>query len=208
MSRLKSRFRAVDPAGSPRRRLVTDPKRSEALTNPTVPKRESIPAARKRSPDLALLTLDDLRSYRRVLIQEENRISYWRRILHARLDLLSAGVTEGRGNARSLHQLLSNDRLDSGRQALISLLPVDDIPPLPELDRLWAREPAPGDAQDAAALVREMSQAERQISDYRKALHVRIAAATAELIARYRRSPADCLSALPMVPEQASPNES
>ncbi|MCY7373064.1 MAG: hypothetical protein LH461_05110, partial [Spirochaetaceae bacterium] len=41
----------------------------------------------QRAPELAPLALEDLRAYRQELITEESRISYWRRILQARLDL-------------------------------------------------------------------------------------------------------------------------
>lgn len=159
------------------------------------------------SPDYAHLALPALRAYRRTLIEEEERVSYWRRILQARLDLLNAGDVAGtRANAESLRRLLTGDRIDRGRQVLLNALPVDDFPPLPELNALWAQDPDPGDSAHTTRLVAELAVAERQLSDYRNALHRRLSMATGELIIRYRRSPLDCLTALPELPEQTPPS--
>ena len=40
------------------------------------------------SPHLADLTLPRLRAYRQRLTDEEDRVSYWRRLAHARMDIL------------------------------------------------------------------------------------------------------------------------
>src|SRR5947208_16164465 len=47
-------------------------------------------AVPERSPDFAHLSLDGLRRYRHALSDEEGRVSYWRRIIQARLDLVRA----------------------------------------------------------------------------------------------------------------------
>jgi len=44
----------------------------------------------ERSPDFAHLSLGGLRTYRQTLSAEENRVSYWRRIVQARLDVVRA----------------------------------------------------------------------------------------------------------------------
>lgn len=170
------------------------------------PRGTSIPAVLNRSPDFAHLDLAALRSYRRTLIEEEERISYWRRILQARLDLLGNRRLSGTGgNAVSLRRLLATEGVEEKRKALIDALPVHEIPPLPRLDQLWAQDPAPGDDEHVSRLLIELSKAERQLSAYRTALHRRLSAATGELMARYRESPRECLSALPEIPEQAAP---
>jgi hypothetical protein len=46
--------------------------------------------------------------------------------------------------------------------------------------------------------VQRLAVAERQLSEYRQALHRRIGDATSELIARYREEPNLCLTALPL----------
>ena len=79
----------------------------------------------------------------------------------------------------------------------VSVGPIEDIPPLPDLAQLWEREPRSGDATHNEALARDLAGAEIQLSAYRAALHRRITGATDELIARYREDPALCLLALP-----------
>lgn len=154
------------------------------------------------SDTFAHLTLVGLRSYRKALAQEENRVSYWRRILQARLDMVLAADPGQVGSMDNLRPVLTNERVGSGRTALIDVLPVEDIPPLPDLEELWDRHPRPGDAAYNDDLLEHLSKAERQLSAYRSALHIRIQSATNELIARYRADPAQCLSVLPLPPQR------
>jgi hypothetical protein len=153
------------------------------------------------SQDFAHLSLDALREYRRTLTAEEDRVSYWRRIIQARLDLLRAG-TLGTADGEHLRPVLTDRRVASGRTALVSVMPVDDIPPLPSLAELWDRRVEAGDTAAEAELDHDLAVAERRLSDYRQALHRRIADATGELIARYRAQPALCLTALPLPAER------
>ena len=158
-----------------------------------------------RSADYAHLSIDALREYRRALTAEEGKVSYWRRILQARLDVVVAGVSGGKAlDADHLRPVLTSERVGAGRQALIEVLPVDDIPPLPSLAELWDREVALDDEQAQESFQADLRLAEAQLSAYRNALHRRIAEATGELIARYREQPTLCLSALPLEPRRAS----
>ena len=169
--------------------------------------------ARRPVPELSgeydHLTLEALRAYRAALQAEESKVSYWRRILQARLDVVRQGRTRGGAgtlDAATLRPVLTDQRISSGRTALVEVLPVDDIPPLPALGELWERCVEPSDVAGVAALERDLSAAEQQLSRYRRALHERLAAATGELIARYRHEPGLCLSALPLpVPRRAGP---
>ncbi len=151
----------------------------------------------ERDPLLAQLPLPGLRDYRHALGQEESRVSYWRRILQGRLDTLRNDGTAT--DLDNLGAMLTDERVTRGRTALIQVVPADDIPPLPNLAELWART-----SQSAGAareeLIAELAVAEGQLSSYRAALHRRLAAATAELIARYREQPALCLDVLPSQP--------
>ena len=52
--------------------------------------------------------------------------------------------------------------------------------------------------RDQQQLETDLEHAERELSEYRHALHGRIAAANEELIARYRDHPLACLTALPL----------
>jgi hypothetical protein len=150
------------------------------------------------------LSLEGLRAYRATLAEEENRVSYWRRILQARLDVLRAGLAGGTArpvDTAALRPVLTDARVGAGRRVLVDVLPAVDMPPLPQLERLWDQQVDLADVPAAEAHERELARAERELSDYRAALHRRIADATGELIARYRESPSLCLSALPLVPE-------
>lgn len=149
------------------------------------------------SPEHAHLTLDALRDYRKALAAEESNVSYWRRIIQARLDVVRAGSDLVSDN---LKPVLTDERVGAGRQALVDVVPADDIPPLPDLAGLWDRQVDTGDEAAVAELAEALTDAERQLSEYRAALHVRLGAATSELIARYRDEPALCLTALPSQP--------
>lgn len=155
----------------------------------------------ERSVDFAHLSLDALRDYRRTLTTEEDTVSYWRRIIQARLDVLRAGAL-GTVDGERLRPVLTADRVASGRTAMVSVVPVADIPPLPNLADLWERRVSEGDTVGAAELDHDLAAAERQLSEYRSALHRRIEDATGELIARYREQPSLCLSALPLPRER------
>lgn len=153
----------------------------------------------ERSAAFSHLSIGDLRAYRQALAEEENRVSYWRRIIQARLDVVRAGEA-GAVRVDNLRNVLAEARLNSGRRVLITVLPVEDIPPLPDLAKLWEREPRSGDPNHNEALARDLAGAEIQLSAYRAALHRRITGATEELIARYREDPRLCLLALPAMP--------
>jgi hypothetical protein len=155
----------------------------------------------QRSGDYAHLTLDALRAYRKALSAEEGKVSYWRRIIQARLDVLREGKTATL-DADHLRPVLTDERVASGRAVLVEVLDHDDIPPLPNLAELWDRRVPAGDSAGEAALDKDLSVAEAQLSAYRAALHRRIGDATGELIARYREQPSLCLSALPVEPER------
>ena len=156
----------------------------------------------EKSAEHAHLTLDGLRTYRKALTAEESNVSYWRRIIQARLDLVRAGGTITSGD--NLKPVLTDQRVGAGRRALVEILPIDDIPPLPDLAGLWDRYVDPSDLAGVAALESDLDSAEQQLSEYRGVLHRRLAAATSELIARYRDEPSLCLAVLPTQPGRRS----
>ena len=151
--------------------------------------------------EYAHLGLHDLRAYRTALQAEEGNVSYWRRIIQARLDVVREGRTAGGTAALSaehLRPVLDSARVRAGRTALVQVLPVDDIAPLPDLAELWERRVADHDVDGLSALEQDLARAEGELSAYRAALHVRLGDATGELIARYRAQPGLCLTALPL----------
>ena len=177
---------------------------------PPAPAAPAVPTQRRkgeRRPEPVLseayahLSVDGLREYRRALSDEEHRVSYWRRILQARLDLVASGTTRRGVDHDRLTPLLTTQRVGAGRRALSAVTQADgDIPPLPLLEELWERQVEPGDDAGREAFEQDLRLAEHELSAYRSALHDRIGQATGELIARYRESPDLCLSALPLGP--------
>lgn len=157
----------------------------------------------ERVPELSHLDLEELRAYRGALNEEETRVSYWRRIIQARLDLLRAHTADG-GKLAQLTQTFTKAEVGRRRVALITVVPADDVPPIPDLEELWARTIDDPTDLDHDLLDRELSFAELQLSSYRQALHRRIGQATDELVARYREDPQACLIALPLEPRQVA----
>ena len=157
----------------------------------------------ERSTDFDHLSIGDLRNYRTALAEEENRVSYWRRIIQARLDVVRAGETGG-ARVDNLRNVLADAQLTSSRRALVTIMPIEDVPPLPDLAELWEREPRAADHAHNEILARDLSNAEAQLSAYRNALHRRITGSTDELIARYREDPGLCLLALPADQKEAA----
>jgi hypothetical protein len=163
------------------------------------------PTARRRtitnaeaSPHLADLDIPQLREYRHRLTEEEEKVSYWRRLTHARIDLLEAeSRTEGTLSMDDLVRVLGDTGAGRTRKVLLSVRASDALPDLPGLDDMWATEVDPHDADQVADAVRRLRDAEVQLTDYRRALHERIDEATAELIIRYRDNPSGALIALP-----------
>ena len=165
------------------------------------PRRPGARPTAARVPELAHLSLAELRVYRQEVTAEEGRVSYWRRILQARLDLL---VTDNDLDVVSrLRQVLTDGGGPVRRSALLAVLPADVVPPLPDLSSLWEAQPPAKDAAARQDLVDRLRAAERELSAYRQALHEGLDKATSELIARYAEDPRQALIALPLPPDPA-----
>ncbi len=161
-------------------------------------------AARKRArldvappepaPEFESLSLDDLRADRQALTDYETRVSYWRRILQARLDLVMTGEATTEGLA-GLADALADAPSITKRIARLSILPPDQVPPLPDLVELWRYQPET--EQDTYVYTERLREREQQLSEFRRTLHVKIDELQRELIARYRQNPSLALTALP-----------
>src|SRR4051795_2392216 len=79
----------------------------------------------ERSDEFSHLSLDDLRTYRRTLTTEEDQVSYWRRIIQARLDLLRAGTLRV-GDGQHLRPVLTEGRTTAGRTAMVNVVPAEE----------------------------------------------------------------------------------
>lgn len=163
------------------------------------------PAHRRRtittvstSPHLVDLGISELRQYRQQLTDEEERVSYWRRLTHARIDVLEAeSRADGVLSLDDLIRVLGDTGTGRTRKALLSVKASDPLPDLPALEDMWVSEVDPHDHEQLAYAVRQLRSAEKQLTDYRRVLHERIDEATAELISRYRDDPSAALLALP-----------
>jgi hypothetical protein len=142
------------------------------------------------------LSLDDLRDYRRTLAEEEEKVSYWRRLVHARIDVLEAEAHHERPlTMDELVRVLGDTGTGQGRTALVSVHAAEPLPDLPVLEEMWVTELDLHDSAAVADAARRLRTAEAQLTDYRRALHARLDAATQELIERYRQDPAAALVA-------------
>jgi Rad3-related DNA helicase len=142
------------------------------------------------------LSLADLRQYRRQLAEEEEKISYWRRLVHARIDVLEAEAHHERPlRLEELIRVLGDTGAGRTRSALVNVRAAEDLPELPVLHDMWVTELDPNDHDRVAEAVRLLRAAEVQLTDYRRALHQRLDQATKELIARYREDPRSALTA-------------
>ena len=142
------------------------------------------------------LSLPDLRQARTDLGNEETRVSYWRRIIQARLDVVLSESADG-DRVADLRRVLTDARSSVHRLAHIDVRPVDDVPPLPDLAEIWSRQVDRSDPVAFAKLEADLTAAEKELSTYRHELHRRIDLVTNELIARYREQPLLALQILP-----------
>jgi hypothetical protein len=164
-----------------------------------VPSRRRPVTAAVSSAELSGLGLAELRSYRDALSAEEDKVSYWRRLLQGRIDLLKAQAGSHRSlSLAELIRALGDTGTGRARRTLMRVpAPVElpDLPNLDELSRLWTADPQ--DPAEVADLIERMQAKEGRLSEYRHALHERIDAATGELIIRYRADPQAALALLP-----------
>ena len=118
--------------------------------------------------------LEDLRTLRESLREEEQRVSCWRQLVQGRLDLVRTALEGGHPSADDLASL--------ALEGLVS--------PLAGLEDLWDAPIAWDDPPALHRLERGLVEAEVKLSAYRRALHERIDACTAQLVDHYQRDPA------------------
>lgn len=144
-------------------------------------------------------SLSDLRAVRQELTDEETRVSYWRRIIQARLDIVQSDLPE-HDPVADLSRVLSEATVVRRRIVNLTVHPTDTVPPLPDLAEVWARHVDRADAAETRRLVKDLGKAEHDLSEFRRDLHRRIDQITSELIARYRQQPLLALQILPTDP--------
>jgi hypothetical protein len=182
---------------------------TEASHGPTGNRRIDRVLAENYLAGIANLPMDDVRSLRREAEQEETDLSYLRRLLQGRLDILRAeiarrsGATTGElvddlahiladeGTSASPHGLgryisAEPSRADSHRRHVEALVADVDLSNLAAHDELSLR-------RGVDALERE----EQEVSDKRRAVQGVMDACTAEITRRYRDGDADVSDLLP-----------
>lgn len=153
--------------------------------------------------DVTTLTLEQLRERRRDLSTRESHVSYWRRIIQARLDLLEDGVVAHGATKDGLHRVLTRRLGVNNRLGLLSVQP-SGPQPLAGLDHLWHRT-ITASPEESEELDAQLHQAEQELSRYRTELHDLIDETTSELIRRLHDDPGLVMSILPQRRERPSP---
>lgn len=133
--------------------------------------------------------LHAVRSLRESLLEEERQVSYWRRLVQGRLDLVRARL---RGEQPAPSILAGAEAARRGTAprrspAAVALQAPSADSPLRAVEDLWQRPVPWHDEAALASLERTLVDAETELSSYRRQLHGRIDICTGELIDRYRR---------------------
>lgn len=160
------------------------------------PKKRQRPTKAQPSLDqrFADLSLAQVRARRKALMAEESTVSYWRRLVQARIDLLTGHIKET-ADLSALSRILADSSSARVRVAHMTLLDPTDIPPIPDLVELWYDIEDPTVASDAALV--KLQAAEAALSAFRREVHRQLDQFTGELIARYHQDPSLAAAALP-----------
>lgn len=141
------------------------------------------------------MALDELRRRRDAVREQEEGLSYRRRLLHAQLDLVeAAAAAEDQAELDAvLAETLSDGPGSSGGD--IRAVEVEDRPDVGDL------EPLPDDLvdlsdEDREALLARLREQEQDVSSRRRTLLDELDALQDELVRRYRRDGVDARSLL------------
>jgi hypothetical protein len=150
--------------------------------------------------DPTLLPLDELRALRSHLLGEEDAVSYVRRLVQARIDLVDAELRRRRLNdeavtPEALSGILASRLTGGPARPPRPAVDASEHPLAVEFDdlctRLGAAEPSALTDSQLASLRDELRSFEQARSVERQALFQRIDALSAELVHRYREGEAD-----------------
>jgi hypothetical protein len=145
-----------------------------------------------RDPAFEPLTLAQLRVVRQALVDEVERVAYWRRVLGVQAG--AARVTQ----VKEMTRALSDARSSPQRMSLMPGGP--EVPRrLPDLVELYSRAMTPGVEAPDDGVSDDMADADTALSDYRTELQGRADRVTTQIIVRYRESPDLALLLLPSV---------
>jgi hypothetical protein len=145
---------------------------------------------------LRLAPLAGLRALRKELREEEQQVSYWRRLVQGRLDLAQAALAGDQPSVEKLTTIASGHRPHPRRNGAPRRSPcfaefVSGIQDrrLVSLAAAWDTQIPWDDRERLRNVEATLEEIERELSERRRVLHERIDACTAELVDRYRRDP-------------------
>jgi hypothetical protein len=157
--------------------------------------------------DIDEIELDELRERRQMAVDVEKELSYYRRLLHGRLDLLRferrrRSGEESRTLIESLAEILSDPTRGDGHDPRRTILDTD-LPPMPETgrrevdavlgDHVLANLDTVDDDGIAAALG-TVQAIEREISDKRHQVQQVADLLSAQIAERYRSGTSESIS--------------
>ena len=166
--------------------------------------------ARGDLSDLSTRSLEEIRALRAECNRVETKVSYLRRLVQGRLDILVRELrqrSEG-GDSTDLPALVENlpeilaDNVHApGHERLVTNLHPPDIDEITaDLDVLAGTKALGSLSElsdaDVRALAERLSSVDREVSDQRRALHRRIDLLSAELTRRYKAGEATAETAL------------
>lgn len=144
---------------------------------------------------LRLEPLAGLRALREALRQEERQVSYWRRLVQGRLDLARAALGGDQPSASRLSATTVRERSNGRRSPAFPRFADGAMDRrLADLAGLWDTPIPWDDPEQLRQVERNLVTIEAELSRYRRELHERIDACTAELVGRYRRDPGELRS--------------
>jgi len=158
---------------------------------------------------LATLPMDEVRQLRKEAEQEETDLSYLRRLLQGRLDILRAELGRRSGTTTgdlvdSLPQILADEGTTSSPRGLgrhIAAEPSRADSHRRHVEALVAdvdlSNPAAHDEASLRRAVEALEREEQEVSDKRRAVQGVMDASTAEITRRYREGAADVSDLLP-----------
>ena len=129
--------------------------------------------------------LDELLARRTVLRRHEEQLSYWRRVVQGRLDLLVARL-EGRS---SLVDVLGGIEPCGTRLQHSTVRHVEPMPEIATADRAWELASCSDDAAAVRHAAQRLRVAERWLSDQRSGVLAELDAATEQLARRLSEDP-------------------
>jgi hypothetical protein len=153
--------------------------------------------------DLTEVPIETLRDRRRVCDELDTELSYYRRLLHGRLDLLEFEQRRRRGDEsrsliEALPEILAGHDTDFGEGGVLKNLPIeppdtgDGKRPIDRVlgDDFLAHLPTISD-EELGSIAEDLTETERSVSSDRRAVYAALEQILEELTRRYREGLAD-----------------